>query len=99
MSTNNENYNMNKDASYGGCKYRLSYDAVEIKPNNNVSPKGRRALNTAIAISLIAFFIIFGVFIFSYYKNAIKGIFDKDRIVTTEKASQAHGTGVNVVTE
>lgn len=93
------------DTAYGGCQYRLSYDAAEIKREmklkrqelklkKNASLATKTGMTVAV-ISFIAVFIVFGVCILAYYNNAVKKIFGGNN-GESDTGSSSY-TNVNVV--
>ena len=96
------------DTAYGGCKYRLSYDAAEIKrefkqKKQELNDKKRASLATktgmtVAVISVVAVFIVFGICILSYYNNAVKKIFGGGDENGNDTAGSSY-SNVNVVND
>ena len=95
------------DTTYGGCKYRLSYDAAEIKRELKLKKQElkRQKKNASLAtktgttvavISVIAVFVVFGICILSYYNNAVKKIFGENE---SKGGSESSYANVNVVND
>ena len=101
MELENENkLNTAVDSAYGGCKYRLSYDAAKIKRENesediSAKPKPARFISW-IVLALI--FIVVGVFILSYYNNEVRKIFGHSDSDASEEDSQNY-SNVNVIVD
>lgn len=97
---NEKKLNTTVDSAYGGCKYRLSYDAAEIKrenetENKSVKPRPVRFFNWLV---LAFIFIVLGVFILSYYNNEVKKIFGHSNSEASEKAAHDY-SNVNVIVD
>lgn len=63
------------DISYGGCRYRLSYDRYE-----NPCRKKRTAIKPSsvlLTIGIVAVFVAVGFFILRYYNRSVKDFYEK----------------------
>ena len=62
------------DISYGGCRYRLSYDRYE----NPCSRKRKlKASSVFLTVGIVALFVAVGFFILRYYNRNIKDYYEK----------------------
>ena len=97
---NDKLHNTAADSAYGGCKYRLSYDAAEHKKETNKSgsSKMHKSMIFVAGLALAMVFVVIGLFILSYYNNQVKKIFGRSGNEGTEDASYGYSS-VNVVTE
>lgn len=63
------------DISYGGCRYRLSYDNYE-----NPCRKKKAAIKPSsvlLTIGIVAVFVAVGFFILRYYNRSVKDFYEK----------------------
>ncbi len=97
---NEKQHNTVSDSAYGGCKYRLSYDAEENKrvPSDSTQPKLSRPIRLFTWLVFALIFIVIGAFILSYYNSEVKKIFGHSDKHTSERASQEY-SNVNVITD
>ena len=96
---NDEQMNMASDSAYGGCQYRLSYDLEKTNKIKRTSPVASFASNALVVTLIVAVFLILGMFIFTYYKNAVKNIFRKNDSDSTLNNPQYSNSNVNVIIE
>lgn len=64
----------NLDISYGGCRYRLSYDRYENPCRKKMAVKVSSVLLT---LGLVAVFVALGFLILRYYNSGVTDYYDK----------------------
>lgn len=62
------------DISYGGCRYRLSYDNYE---NPCRRRRSVRASSVFLTVGIVAVFVAVGFFILRYYNRNIRSYYEK----------------------
>lgn len=97
---NDKLHNTAADSAYGGCKYRLSYDAAEHKRvgQGNKDTKKYKPIMLLIWLAFAMIFVLIGLFILSYYNNQVKNIFGRSSTDNSEDASYGYSY-VNVIVE
>lgn len=63
------------DISYGGCRYRLSYDLYE---NPCRRKRKLKASSVFLTVGIVALFVAVGFFILRYYNRNIKDYYEKE---------------------
>lgn len=96
---NDEQMNMASDSAYGGCQYRLSYDIEKTNKAKKTSPLTSFASNALVVTLIVTVFLVLGMFIFTYYKNAVKNIFNEEDNDGTLNKPQYSYSNVNVIIE
>lgn len=83
VSVNTENKNTEElntaqterpDVSYGGCRYRLSYDHYENPCRRKTTVKASSVLLT---VGIVAVFVAVGFFILRYYNRNVRDCYSK----------------------
>lgn len=71
----NKSVQESRDISYGGCRYRLSYDRYE----NPCSKKKTsvKVSSVLLTLGLVAVFVALGFFILRYYNSGVADYYDK----------------------
>ena len=62
------------DISYGGCRYRLSYDRYE---NPCRRKRNLKASSVFLTVGIVALFVAVGFFILRYYNRNIRDYYEK----------------------
>ena len=96
MRTEKDNNNGKEaECSYGGSKYRLTYDHAEGKNRRN---KTKIRLRTVVIIfAMIVLFLVFTYFALKHYKDTVKELYDSGDTDTDEATDADYQSSVNIV--
>ena len=97
MSSENQNNNGTPvDSSYGGSKYRLSYDHAVNKKNKKKNKAG--AVRTfVVVLSAVILFAVIAVIVLKHYDDAIKKLYSSETTEENEGAEADFQSNVNIV--
>lgn len=96
-SDNRKNDGIATDSSYGGSKYRLSYDHAVNKKNKKKNKAG--AVRTfAIVLSAVLLLIAVGIIVLKHYEDEIKKIYSSETTDEENEGAEADfQSSVNIV--